>query len=142
METKEHIMKKQQKGFTLIELMIVVAIIGILAAIAIPSYQDYIKRSKVSELLNVASAAKTSISEYFITNGTLPADRTAAGFSDVSTKYVAGMDWGGTYLAINGTGDVSDVAIKLKPTDMGSGNIDWKCSAISGTQYVPASCRP
>jgi len=138
-------MKKQQKGFTLIELMIVVAIIGILAAIAIPSYQDYIKRSKVSELLNVASAAKTSISEYFITNGQLPDDRTTAGFSNVSTKYVSGMTWASTGadkgLMISGKGDVSDVVVRLVPTAMTKGNIDWKCTAKQGTQYVPASCR-
>ena len=136
-------MKKQQKGFTLIELMIVIAIIGILAAIAIPSYQDYIRRSKVSELLNVASAAKTSISEYRITNGTWPADQTEAGFSDVTTKYVSQMVYsaGTPTLQIDGAGDVASVQLALVPTADAQGNVDWACSAIAGTQYVPASCR-
>jgi len=142
MKRKELVMKKQrQQGFTLIELMIVVAIIGILAAIAIPSYQDYIKRSKVSELLNVAGAAKTSISEYFITRGNLPANRTQAGFQATTSKYVSALKWNGTALSIIGKGDVSMVTLVLTPKTSANG-VDWTCSAASGTQYVPASCRP
>lgn len=138
-------MKKQQ-GFTLIELMIVVAIIGILAAIAIPSYQDYIKRSKVSEFLNVASAAKTSVSEYAITKGEMPGDQTEAGFSDVSTPYVTAISYTQTnategVLEIEGKSDVSDVTLELTGTRDGDGNIQWECAATAGTAFVPASCR-
>ena len=74
-------MKKLQKGFTLIELMIVVAIIGILAAIAIPAYQDYTIRAQVSEGMNLAAAAKAAVAETFLNRGTAPADRTQAGMS-------------------------------------------------------------
>ena len=74
-------MTKLQKGFTLIELMIVVAIIGILAAIAIPAYQDYTIRAQVSEGLNLAAAAKAAVAETFLNRGTAPANRTVAGMS-------------------------------------------------------------
>jgi type IV pilus assembly protein PilA len=88
-------MKKVQQGFTLIELMIVVAIIGILAAIAIPAYQDYTVRAQVSEGLTLAAAAKTSVTETFANTGTPPATRTAAGMTaaatDTSGKYVTGV---------------------------------------------------
>jgi type IV pilus assembly protein PilA len=78
-------MKKLQTGFTLIELMIVVAIIGILAAIAIPAYQDYTVRSKVTELINSAGVCKTSVAEYYQSLGKTPLDTKAAGCSDVGT---------------------------------------------------------
>ena len=78
-------MNATQKGFTLIELMIVVAIIGILAAIAIPAYQDYMVRSKVTELINAAGVCKTSVAEYYQSKGYMPADQTTAGCSDSGT---------------------------------------------------------
>ncbi len=85
-------MKSIQKGFTLIELMIVVAIIGILAAIAIPAYQDYTIRAQVTEGLSLASAAKTAVGEYFMNKGEAPTTRTIAGMSaaaiDTSGQYV------------------------------------------------------
>ena len=85
-------MTKLQKGFTLIELMIVVAIIGILAAIAIPAYQDYTIRAQVSEGMNLAAAAKAAVAETFLNRGTAPANRTVAGMSanvtDTNGKYV------------------------------------------------------
>ncbi len=81
-------MKRTQSGFTLIELMIVIAILGILAAIAIPAYQDYSVRAKVSEGIAAASPAKLSIAEYFQSEGGWPLYRTSAGFADVDSKYV------------------------------------------------------
>src|SRR5476649_2543600 len=78
-------MTKVQRGFTLIELMIVVAIIGILAAIAIPAYQDYTIRAKVTELINAAGVCKTSVAEYYQAVGLFPTDQTKAGCSNVGT---------------------------------------------------------
>src|SRR3546814_15198359 len=83
------IQMKKQQGFTLSELMIVVAIIGILAAIAIPAYQDYITRSKVTEMVTAADACKTSVAEYFPSQATLPSSTTQAGSSNNSTQYVS-----------------------------------------------------
>src|SRR5438067_10927127 len=81
-------MKRIQQGFTLIELMIVVAIVGILAAIALPAYQDYIIRSKMSEVEAAIAACKTTTTEYLSSHGSMPASNTAAGCSTVGTQYL------------------------------------------------------
>src|ERR1700720_2104427 len=96
----ENSMKRLQQGFTLIELMIVVAIVGILAAIALPAYQDYIIRSKMSEGVAAIAACKTSVSEYVATKNVWPADEATAGCSSTATQYVAG-------LTVTGSGVIS-----------------------------------
>ena len=135
------------KGFTLIELMIVVAIIGILAAIAIPAYNDYIIRARVAEMVNVASAAKTSISEYILTNNAYPANAQEAGVTTITSPMVQSMTVGaGTgVITINSstavTGTAGDLQIILTPDNRGT-NVTWECtSAGDTTQYAPASCR-
>ncbi len=134
-------MKQTQQGFTLIELMIVVAIIGILAAIAIPSYQDYTKRAKVSELVNMMGAAKTSVSEYAISNGALPTTPTQAGFNTATSKYVASIAWASPNLTVTGAGDVSDVTLQLAATFTKTNGVKWTCTATAGGKFAPASCR-
>ena len=128
-------MKTVQKGFTLIELMIVVAIIGILAAIAIPAYQDYTIRAQVTEGLNLASSAKAAVSETFGSNGVWPGTNTAAGLSDatdIKGKYVTGIEVGtGGSITITFGGQanaaIDGMTLSLNPYTSVSGDISWVC---------------
>ena len=143
-------MKKQQ-GFTLIELMIVVAIIGILAAIAIPAYQDYTIRAQVSEGLNLAAGAKSAITEYFQDRGVLPANNTQAGISQplsITGNYASSVTVGAAGLItvayagprVNNT--INGQTLTLTPATGNAGSVTWTCAA--GTlppKYVPSSCR-
>jgi type IV pilus assembly protein PilA len=136
-------MKKLQQGFTLIELMIVVAIIGILAAIALPAYNDYTIRAKVSELLLGASGARTAITEKFQTEG---GDLTQAGVNVTVGTYgkitVASVDASGV-VSIEGSSATTSVgtAVTILLTPYTSGNtIAWSCSGTPA-RFMPASCR-
>ncbi len=106
-------MKRVQQGFTLIELMIVVAIVGILAAIALPAYQDYVIRSKMSEGVAAIAACKTSISEFVSTKNNFPTDADQAGCSTVVTNYVAG-------LTVDGGGGTTASTINVTTSNTGS----------------------
>ncbi len=128
-------MKTLQKGFTLIELMIVVAIIGILAAIAIPAYQDYTIRAQVSEGMTLAAAAKAAVAESFLNNGEAPANRTAAGMSanagDTSGKYVDQVNVTNGTITIRFGNDANQEiipeTISLTPYETADGSVVWRC---------------
>jgi type IV pilus assembly protein PilA len=153
----------KQRGFTLIELMIVVAIIGILAAIAIPAYQDYTVRARVSEGLHTVASGKSAVSEYVQINGSWPGDNSAAGMTQplsYASRYVA-------RIAVTGTAGRIQVTYNITPNtvpELGTGNnvvvmvpsttagrTEWCCSAHTqcsggaGTtvidRYLPRECR-
>jgi type IV pilus assembly protein PilA len=165
-------MTKLQKGFTLIELMIVVAIIGILAAIAIPAYQDYTIRAQVSEGMNLAAAAKAAVAESFLNRGSAPANRTVAGMSandaDTNGKYVTSVGVAAgvitvTYGAEANT-QIAGLTLGLTPYRTPDNSVAWRCGGApapagaptlmggahtggtlnnAGTlKYLPSACRP
>jgi type IV pilus assembly protein PilA len=160
-------MKKVQQGFTLIELMIVVAIIGILAAIAIPAYQDYIVRSKVTELVNAAGVCKTSVAEYYQTKGTLPVDTAASGCSSDGTANSTAPTVANGLITVKAGGGLAgqlggaNISFMYKPgcpaaADCQTGTPSvtaqapaiavWFCDKTNAgtdiaTKYLPAVCR-
>jgi type IV pilus assembly protein PilA len=164
-------MTKLQKGFTLIELMIVVAIIGILAAIAIPAYQDYTIRAQVSEGMNLAAAAKAAVAETFLNTGAAPAGRPEAGMStaptDTNGKYVTQVDVTDGTITIQYGNDANAaidlMTLQLIPWVTPDGSVTWQCGAANDpgnasemggggsggslaagefVRYLPAACRP
>lgn len=154
---KKHVSKRFEQGFTLIELMIVVAIIGILAAIAIPAYQDYTIRSKVTEGFSLAAAAKTAVSESYASEGRfLAAANDSYGLplpASIAGKYVTSLTMGANGVItvsynnaptgqMGGTADNKTVV--LVPIVSAEGAVDWKCDTDTQTmplKYLPAECR-
>ena len=153
-------MKRVQQGFTLIELMIVVAIIGILAAVALPAYQDYTTRAKISEVMAAASSCKTGVAEFIQTNAAFPPDANSAGCDVTGSKYVAaGMTVaaasGLISVTVQGTGSGADgTALQLQPTSDAARTTalatattaiaGWSCGTTAGAaafKFFPASCR-
>ena len=141
-------MKKQQ-GFTLIELMIVVAIIGILAAIAIPAYQDYTIRAQVSEGLNLAGGAKAAVTEFYQDRGTWPTGNSQAGLESASNilgKYVSSVAVANSVVTVTYGNDahvvINGQTITLTAAD-NTGSVSWTCvsGGVIEDKHLPAACR-
>ena len=135
-------MKKMQKGFTLIELMIVVAIIAILAAIALPAYQDYTIRSQAAEGVSLAAAAKTAVTESFSSTGNAPLDRTAAGMSpnatDTAGNFVSQVEIENGVITVTysnaapqrANSAINNQTLTFVPYVSTDGSVSWKCRAL------------
>jgi prepilin-type N-terminal cleavage/methylation domain-containing protein len=137
--------KRAQQGFTLIELMIVIAILGILIAIALPAYQDYSIRTKNAECLNVAAAAKLAVAEYQQSEGVLPGAADPHGYAFAGSDYCATVAIGANGLitaTTQATGATTLAVFTLTPA-VTAGSIEWTCAETAGApdSQIPSECR-
>lgn len=146
--------KTLQKGFTLIELMIVIAIVAMLAVVALPAYQDYSGRAQMAEALSLAQGQESAITEYYIAHGSFPANNKDAGIADAAKivgKYVASVEVGtannnGTITATMGSNDsgvnsnIAGQTLVLTATK-NEGSFTWTCGGSVDTKFLPSTCR-
>ena len=142
-------MKKVQQGFTLIELMIVVAIIGILAAIAIPAYQDYTIRAQVSEGLNLSGGAKAAVTEFYQDRGTWPTGNSQAGLESAANiigKYVQSVAVAASVVTVTygfeAHATINGQTLQMVAADR-TGSVEWDCQSggVIEPKHLPAACR-
>ncbi len=140
----------RQRGFTLIELMIVMAIIGILAAIAIPAYLDYTVRTQIAEGINLTTGAKTAVSEYYLDRGVFPTNNTQAGIappSNISGKYVDSVTVADDVITVeygnDANGQINGDTITLTADSSTDGSLKWDCAngGAIREEHLPRSCR-
>ncbi len=143
----KNLKRKVQQGFTLIELMIVIAIVAILVALAVPAYQDYTIRAKVSECINGAAPLKLAVSEYRMTDGSSWPTATQVGVTSTtgqSTQCDA-LTYSSGVITVNaGSVGVSNIKAKLTPTVTSNGIITWACTngaTAALAKYLPSTCR-
>lgn len=134
----------KQQGFTLIELMIVVAIIGILAAIAIPAYQDYTRRAQATELMSAAAPVKTAVAEYVNVNDSLPPATWDSFTANTAGEHVASVAWDGTDITVtaaaSGTSPLAGMVINLIPSStVTDGQVTWTCTTDT-PKWAPSNC--
>ena len=142
-------MRQHQQGFTLIELMIVVAIIGILAAIAVPMYLDYAVRAQIAEGINVAGGAKSAVAEYYQEHGVFPADNATAGLApagSIQGKYVASVSVSGAVISLlfgkDANAQINGHTVTITAMD-NLGSVTWDCASggVIQDNHLPTSCR-